>query len=383
MRKEQRDTLISIIVPVYNVKPYLSRCLTSLVNQTHKAIEIILIDDGATDGSGELCDRWAEKDARIVVIHSPNGGVSHARNLGLRRASGDYIGFVDSDDWVDEDMYEAMLNHVLKMHSDIHIGGYIIENDKGSRFDLREGRIQTFDRGTALKQMITVSMRGYALFRGHLCDKLFKRSVLNGLYLDEDLKLREDTWLVWQAFRRAALISYAPQFSYHYWERSDSATHVGLKKENGTYLEAMRRIRDDSLDLDGETRSVVQEAYEAEVLFVLKDILLTGSTDFKEVFQQGQKELRTHVMEILMNSQFSAKRKLGMLCFCVPLWVLHMIEPLLAIYDIFKAKETVVGKCDSADMYTKEKRNGSTGKTYFDKNRGGKTIICNGVLLAA
>lgn len=159
MRKEQRDTLISIIVPVYNVKPYLSRCLTSLVNQTHKAIEIILIDDGATDGSGELCDRWAEKDARIVVIHSPNGGVSHARNLGLRRASGDYIGFVDSDDWVDEDMYEAMLNHVLKMHSDIHIGGYIIENDKGSRFDLREGRIQTFDRGAALRQMITVSVR--------------------------------------------------------------------------------------------------------------------------------------------------------------------------------------------------------------------------------
>lgn len=219
--------------------------------------------------------------------------------------------------------------------------------------------------------MITVSMRGYALFRGHLCDKLFKRSVLNGLYLDEDLKLREDTWLVWQAFRRAALISYAPQFSYHYWERRDSATHVGLKKENGTYLEAMRRIRDDSLDLDGETRSVVQEAYEAEVLAVLKDILLTGSTDFKEAFQQGQKELRTHVMEILTNSQFPAKRKLGMLCFCVPLWVLHMIKPLLAIYDTFKAKETVVGKCDNAGMHTKEKRNGSTGKTYFDKNRGG------------
>lgn len=383
MRKEQRDTLISIIVPVYNVKPYLSRCLTSLVNQTHKAIEIILIDDGSTDGSGELCDRWAEKDARIVVIHSSNGGVSHARNLGLRRASGDYIGFVDSDDWVDEDMYEAMLNHMLEMHSDIHIGGYIIENDEGSRFDLREERIQTFDRGEALRQMITVSLRGYALVRGYLWDKLFKRCVLNGLYLDEDLKLREDTWLVWQAFRRAALISYAPQFSYHYWERSDSATHVGLKKENGTYLEAMRRIRDDSLDLDGETRSVVQEAYEAEVLFVLKDILLTGSTDFKEVFRQGQKELRTHVMEILLNSPFPAKRKLGMLCFCAPLLVLHMIKPLLAIYDACKAKETVVGECDNADMHTKENRNGSTRKTDFDRNRGGKTIIYSGVLLPA
>lgn len=146
---------------------------------------------------------------------------------------------------------------------------------------------------------------------------------------------------------------------------------MGLKKENGTYLEAMRRIRDNSLDLDGETRSIVQEVYEAEVLAVLKDILLTGSTDFKEVFQQGQKELRTHVMEILTNSQFPAKRKLGMLCFCTPLWVLHMIKPLLAIYDACKAKETVVGKCDNADMNAKEKLNGSTRKTYFDKNRGG------------
>ena len=100
------DELISVILPVYNVQQYLEKCIESVVNQTYKNLEIILIDDGSTDMSGKICDEFAEKDGRIKVIHSKNGGVSAARNIGLDIATGEYIGFVDSDDWIESQMYE-------------------------------------------------------------------------------------------------------------------------------------------------------------------------------------------------------------------------------------------------------------------------------------
>ncbi|MBQ8615735.1 MAG: glycosyltransferase, partial [Clostridia bacterium] len=101
---------ISIILPVYNVENYLDKCLTSLVNQTYQNLEIILVNDGSPDNSGEVCENWAKKDSRIKVLHKANGGVSSARNFGLDNATGDFIGFIDPDDFVELDMYEKLLN---------------------------------------------------------------------------------------------------------------------------------------------------------------------------------------------------------------------------------------------------------------------------------
>ena len=97
---------ISVIVPIYNVKEYLDKCISSICNQTYKNLEIILVDDGSTDGSATICDAFAKKDDRIVVIHKENGGLTSTRKAGVNIATGKYIGFVDGDDWIDEDMYE-------------------------------------------------------------------------------------------------------------------------------------------------------------------------------------------------------------------------------------------------------------------------------------
>ncbi len=102
------EKLVSVIVAVYNIEEYLPRCVESIMHQTYRKLEIILVDDGSTDGSGDICDEYAGKDDRILVIHKKNGGLSDARNAGLERASGDYIGFVDGDDWIEEGMYRAM-----------------------------------------------------------------------------------------------------------------------------------------------------------------------------------------------------------------------------------------------------------------------------------
>ncbi|MGL5969310.1 MAG: glycosyltransferase family 2 protein [Kluyvera sp.] len=117
--------LISIIVPVYNVEQYLSRCLESLLSQTYKNIEIILVNDGSTDSSGILCDEYAGRDTRIRVVHKQNGGLSSARNTGISIAKGKYIGFVDSDDWITDDAYEYLYNLLIKFDADLSIAGFV------------------------------------------------------------------------------------------------------------------------------------------------------------------------------------------------------------------------------------------------------------------
>lgn len=111
--------LLSIIVPVYNVKPYLKKCVESIINQTYKNIQIILVDDGSTDGSQDICDEYVRKDSRIVVIHKKNGGQSTARNVGMDRAKGDYIAFVDSDDWLEPNMYYDLITQLEKYDADL------------------------------------------------------------------------------------------------------------------------------------------------------------------------------------------------------------------------------------------------------------------------
>ena len=115
------ENLISVIVPVYNIEAYLRKCIDSILAQTYTNLEIILVDDGSTDNSGEICNEYAAKDARIRVIHKGNGGLSSARNTGIDIATGKYIGFVDSDDYLAPDMYEKLLGAIVNNHADISV----------------------------------------------------------------------------------------------------------------------------------------------------------------------------------------------------------------------------------------------------------------------
>ena len=121
---EEQKELISIIVAVYNIEDYIERGVNSITNQTYKNLEIILVDDGSTDGSAGICDRLAENDGRIVLIHKKNGGLADARNAGLAVAKGSLIGFVDGDDWIDEDMYEKMYSALLEQNADMAVCRY-------------------------------------------------------------------------------------------------------------------------------------------------------------------------------------------------------------------------------------------------------------------
>lgn len=122
----EKQPLISVIVPIYKVEQYLNRCVQSIVDQTYKNLEIILVDDGSPDNSPAMCDAWAEKDDRVQVVHKKNGGVSSARNAGLDAANGAYIGFVDGDDYIEPDMYAQLLQAIQKDSSDMAVCGILL-----------------------------------------------------------------------------------------------------------------------------------------------------------------------------------------------------------------------------------------------------------------
>ena len=170
MENTETLPLISIIVPVYNVKNYLEKCLQSICGQTYKNLEIILIDDGSSDGSGELCDLFAQRDGRIKVIHQTNAGQSAARNRGLAVAQGELLGFVDSDDWIEPDMYE-FLYHLLKENgADISICSHYIETAVKTRVKHSSGQFSSFSREEAIRTLVEDKR-----IRNYMWDKLYKR----------------------------------------------------------------------------------------------------------------------------------------------------------------------------------------------------------------
>ena len=121
------EEVISVIIPCYNVEKYIDRCMESVLNQTYRELEIILVDDGSTDRTGNICDRYSQIDARVKVIHKENRGLSSARNAGLDICQGDYIFFVDSDDWISHNMYEKMLSSLKSVNADIAVCGWVEE----------------------------------------------------------------------------------------------------------------------------------------------------------------------------------------------------------------------------------------------------------------
>ncbi len=214
--------LISAIVPVYNVEAYLDRCVSSICRQTFGDLEVILVDDGSRDGSGAICDAWAARDPRVRVIHKANGGVSSARNVGIAAAEGEYICFVDSDDWLETDYFEAAAEILTRERPQLLANNYV-EDDGGGcvtcKFppsaDLHMGAVEAFHA------MVTGSHLGWepfaSFYEANGCKKIqFPADIIYG----EDLHFRYH-------FTREnpGLYIYHRLPKYHYFMRADSAVH--------------------------------------------------------------------------------------------------------------------------------------------------------------
>ena len=210
--------MISIIVPVYNAEAYLDRCIKSILNQTHRDFELILVDDGSTDSSIDICYKYAQKDSRIIVISQQNSGPGIARNRGLEIASGDYIGFVDSDDYIHSSMYELLYYAAISNSADIVQCGYIkVSMQDEALCKSCYSAIVINDPKQAFKEYCT-----HRNIDNYSPCKLFKKELITNVWFG-NYKYSEDAYFIFQAFLKCKNLVVIPDHLYFYVQTPDSA----------------------------------------------------------------------------------------------------------------------------------------------------------------
>lgn len=232
-----KNDLISIIVPIYCVEPYLNKCVDSILNQTYKNIEVILVDDGSPDECPAICDKFASQDSRVKVVHKANGGLVSARKAGISVASGQYIGYVDGDDWIEPDMYEKMYLLAIKHDADVIATGHF-RNINESYTIMKNGIDSGVYKGVSLRDIVYPKLIYSGRFYehgilGNIWNKLFKRSVIlpHQLAVSDDIKYCEDVACVLPTLLAAKSIVIDNQPYYHYRQRSGSITKKYDKDE--------------------------------------------------------------------------------------------------------------------------------------------------------
>lgn len=227
-----KQAKISVIVPIYKVEQYLRKCLDSIVNQTYQNLEIILIDDGSPDRCGKICDEYAAEDERVTVIHKANGGLSSARNVGLDVATGEYIGFVDSDDWIEADMYAYLLQGIQKHDADIAVCG-IFEELPNRQICRRWNKAEVFDTEGGLEQLFLRKKYSHSVW-----DKLYRCCLFEEIRFPDGRNF-EDIATTHRVFERAKKVHLLPEAKYHYLQRQDSIMGDGrLQNRIDSYLAA-------------------------------------------------------------------------------------------------------------------------------------------------
>lgn len=228
---------VSIIVPVYKVEKFLERCVESIIKQTYQNIEIILIDDESPDECPKMCDQYEIKDNRIKVIHKKNGGLSDARNAGLDIASGEYIAFVDSDDWIESDFIETLYMNAEREKADISVVGYqlIWEDGRIRRFS-RDEEYYVFDRENAIRELLKQQK-----FQCMVCQKMYRKQIFETIRFPVG-KIYEDVAIGLSTFLKAERVVVSGKVKYNYFQRSDSIVNAKFDKRKLFFWNVVIRL---------------------------------------------------------------------------------------------------------------------------------------------
>ena len=214
------NDLISVIVPVFKVELYLDKCIQSIIEQDYKNLEIILVDDGSPDRCPQMCDHWAAQDKRIAVIHKRNGGLSDARNTGIEAATGKYVVFVDSDDYIDNRFVECLYTQILETKAQISSVDMILFDDSTQIVRDEEHHIvEVFNRKEAI-----LALFDPCKFQNFMCNKMFERRLFNTIKFPCG-HMMEDLAVAYKLIEQCDLVSYCPVKLYYYYQRTGSILH--------------------------------------------------------------------------------------------------------------------------------------------------------------
>lgn len=323
------NDLISIIIPVFNLENELPRCLDSILTQSYQNIEVVVVDDGSSDGSADVMRRYSEKDSRIKPVFQENGGVTSARLHGVREASGQWIGFVDGDDKIESDMYERLLRNAAEYHADISHCGYQMCFDDGRiHYFHNTGLLVQQDKITALKELLS----GLRIEPG-LCNKLFHktlfRSLLHGGAVPLDIKINEDLLMNYRLFSETERTVFEDWCPYHYIVRSTSASRAKLNPHK-IYdpIKAKEIIRQSA---PAELHDAAQQAYISTCINTYHT-LLTAGAKYKDDLRKVHELLTQEADDFFL---LGRKRRL-MANMIVHTPVLY--RPIYAVYSRFFQK---------------------------------------------
>lgn len=231
------EPLVSIIIPVYNVEKYLKRCVDSVLSQTYKTLEIILVDDGSTDNCGKICDAYLSCDTRIYVIHKKNGGLSDARNYGIKAAHGDYVFFLDSDDWIRNDCIQVLIKHAIEKKADVVISKYITVSDESKPHTKKNHvSVVTLDKITALSCLLYQKN-----FSTSAWGKLYKISIIEKFAFPVG-KLFEDVETIFKVIESSEQIVFLNEILYYYFGRTNSITKSDFDIRKMDYVDACTNV---------------------------------------------------------------------------------------------------------------------------------------------
>ena len=317
------EKLVSVIIPAYNIEDYIGRCLDSIISQTYKNLEIIVVDDGSRDHTGEILDNYAKKDRRIKVIHKENGGVSSARNKGIEVAEGDYIGFIDGDDFIEPEMYKILVDLLEEENADIaHCGYQMVFPDRVDYYhNTGKKKIQTTEEG--LKDLLS----GEIIEPG-LVNKLYKKELIKNCRLDETVKINEDLLMNYQLFKLSQKSVYYDITPYSYMIRSSSATGANsliTKREDS--LRVLNQIKDDCIN--NNLLPTIYKRYIYLLMAICRDDLKDRL--YMEYQKKQRKKLKKELKTDIFKSCIPKKLKYMSLFSC---YLPHIMKIIYKMYDL-------------------------------------------------
>ena len=298
--------LISVIVPVYKAEKYLDKCVESIVNQTYKNLEIILVDDGSPDNCPQICDEWAKKDGRIKVIHKENGGVSSARNTALDICLGEYVTFADSDDFIEANMLEAMMKTAEKAKAEVVVCGFTFEENGQEISKIPfNNKVYTNKNNELLNAYISDEIRPEA------CAKLIKKSVIGKTRFDPSVKYGEDQLFNYEIFKKCTCLAGVENGYYHYVQNSGNSSTTAYLTEDRikNYLITKKIVQECS---DNELYSSAVWRHIRTVFALLTRLCKCEDLNlYNSYFNALRSEILNYKKEILFGSRFSFKQKVA------------------------------------------------------------------------
>lgn len=302
--------LISVVVPVYNVEGYLSKCIDSILTQSYSCLEIILVDDGSNDSSGQICDEYAERDKRITVIHKTNNGLSRARNSGIEIASGKYIAFVDSDDFIHPLMLEWLINTAQEYDVPLVCCDYT-----STEFPKEEKRrVELLDMQEAIGRLLDDT--GYKCFAWN---KIYEKSLFDGIRYPSG-KLFEDIPTTYKLFKKTSKIAYCKNKLYFYSIRPGSISRYKFSGRDRDLLDAIDSILE-AENSDGDMPNRLKLGYMSYYLFYVKKGI-SARADISEDYNRLHNFIKENFTTVLTadNISFRKRTQLALIGICPKLY---------------------------------------------------------------